>query len=73
MLGWVAGEMPHAAEGDVEKYCGCAKETPAEGPQEVYDRGSRLEAPYGASQRHMVALARQQYGLSDAGFPWDSR
>ena len=69
-------QKSHATEGDAEKYCGCAEEIPkkivttAEGHQEVYDPGSRLEAPYGASQRHMMALAGQWHGLSDAGFPF---
>lgn len=68
--------MPHATEGDAEKYCCCAEEIPkvivttAEDHQEVYDPGSRLEAPCGASQRHMMALAKQWHGLSDAGFPF---
>lgn len=68
--------MSHATEDNAEKYCGCAEEipkpivTPAEGHEDVYDPGRRLEAPYGTSQRNTTALARQQHGLVDAASPF---
>jgi len=68
--------MSHATEDNAEKYYSCAKEIPkiivttAEGHQGVYDPGSKLEDPYGASWKHMTALAGQWHGLSDPGFSY---
>lgn len=75
MLGWAAREMPHA-EGNAEKYCVCVEDIPkiivttAEGHQEVYDPGSKLEAMYGTTQRDMMSLAGQWHSQLDAGFPF---
>lgn len=70
MLGWVAGETSHTTQGDAEKFVVVLRNipkiivSPAEDHQEVC--GSRLEAPYGTSQRHVMALAGHQHGLWNA-------
>lgn len=61
MLGCVAAEMSHTPQGNAEKFMVLLRNSPkmivppAESHQEVH--GSRLEAPYGTSQRHVMALA----------------
>lgn len=59
MFSWVAGEMSHTTQGDAKKFVIVLRSSPkiivppAKGHEEVC--GSRLEAPYGMSQRHVMA------------------
>lgn len=70
MFSWVAGEMSHTTQGDAKKFVIVLRSSPkiivppAKGHEVVC--GSRLEAPYGMSQRHVMALAGQQHGLWNA-------
>lgn len=71
MLGWVAGEMSHTPQGNAEKFMVVLRNSPkmivppVEGHQEVH--GSRLEAPYGTSQRHGMAPAWPEISFGAPG------
>lgn len=65
LLIWVAGGMSYTTQRDAEKFVVLLRSSPTIiVHQEVC--GSRLEAPYGTSQRHVVALAGHQHGLWSA-------